>query len=245
MFRLLVMLVLTIIFFFIEIIVGNITNSVALIADAFHMLSDVISLIIAIIAVRISKRRSDINTYGWVRAEIVGANINTVFLLALSFSIVMSAIKRFFKPEIIQKVDLLLLVGCLGLAMNISGLFLFQGFHGHSHGGMSHGHSHGTKSDRDSHDSSSHGHSHDSSSHGHSHDDDAHGHSHADDSHGHSHGDNSHGHSHDDDSHGHSHSHTEAKPKDNVDMDDTDAEGEVSNRFETHTTRALQEVRFK
>ena len=133
-FRLIAMLSLTLTYFIVELVVGNITNSVALVADAFHMLSDFISLIIGIIAVRISKRRSDINTYGWVRAEVVGANVNTVFLLALCLTIIFDAVKRFIQPEPIEKVDLLLIVGSIGLGINIIGLFLFQGFHGHSHG---------------------------------------------------------------------------------------------------------------
>ncbi|CAF3852066.1 unnamed protein product [Didymodactylos carnosus] len=142
-FRLLCMLSLTFAYFVVEIVIGNVTNSVALVADALHMLSDVISLLIALIAVRIAKRRSDINTYGWVRAEIVGANINTVFLLALCLTIVFDIIKRYIEPEPIINVNLLLIVGSVGLAINIIGLFLFQGFHGHSHGGGgAHGHTH-------------------------------------------------------------------------------------------------------
>jgi cation diffusion facilitator family transporter len=133
-FRLLAMISLTFAYFIVELVVGNITKSVALVADAFHMLSDVISLVIGIIAVRIVKRRSDINTYGWVRAEVVGANINTVFLIALCLTIVFDAIKRFIEPEPIENVNLLLIVGSVGLGINIIGLFLFQGFHGHSHG---------------------------------------------------------------------------------------------------------------
>ena len=129
------MIFLTLSFFVVELVVGNITNSVALVADSFHMLSDVISLVIGIVAVRIAKRRSTINTYGWVRAEVVGANVNTVFLLALCLTIVFDAIKRFLTPEPIEKVNLLLIVGAIGLC-------LFQGFHGHSHGSHSHGHSH-------------------------------------------------------------------------------------------------------
>ncbi|CAF1285097.1 unnamed protein product, partial [Adineta ricciae] len=157
-FRLLTMLSLTFSFFFIELIVGNITNSLALVADAFHMLSDVISLFIGLFAVRIAKRRSDINTFGWVRAEVVGANINTVFLLALCLTIIFDAIKRYIQPEPIENPTLLLIVGSVGLGINIIGLFLFQGFHGHSHGGSSdadeaHGHSHNSTA-RD------HGHSH-------------------------------------------------------------------------------------
>jgi zinc transporter 1 len=189
-FRLLSMLSLTFTYFLVELIVGNITNSVALVADAFHMLSDVISLVIAIVAVRISKRRSDINTYGWVRAEVVGANINTVFLLALCLTIVFDAIKRFITPERIERVDLLLIVGSIGLGINIIGLFLFQGFHGHSHGGSSHGHSH------------------------------------------------------DDNSHGHSHNHADTKPKEIVEMNILDEQGDITTKFERHSTRALQEVRL-
>jgi zinc transporter 1 len=57
-FRLLAMLSLTFTYFVVELVVGNITKSVALVADSFHMLSDVISLVIGIVAVRIVKRRS-------------------------------------------------------------------------------------------------------------------------------------------------------------------------------------------
>ncbi|CAF3486883.1 unnamed protein product [Rotaria sp. Silwood1] len=137
--RLISMIFLTFGYFVVELVVGNITKSVALVADAFHMLSDVISLVIGLVAVRFIKRGSDVNTYGWVRAEVVGANINTVFLLALCLTIIFDAIKRFVDPEPIEKVDLLLIVGSVGLGINIIGLFLFQGFHGHSHGGHSHG----------------------------------------------------------------------------------------------------------
>ncbi|CAF0711752.1 unnamed protein product [Adineta steineri] len=153
--RLLTMLSLVFTFFIIELVVGNITNSVSLVADSFHMLSDAIALIIAIVAVRFSRHRSDTNTYGWVRAEVIGANINTVFLLTLCLTIIFDAIKRFIQPEPIENVNLLLIVGLIGLGINIIGLFLFQGFHGHSHG-----HSH--KAD-------SHGHAHKGDSHGHSH----------------------------------------------------------------------------
>lgn len=144
--RLLCMLMLTFSFFIVEIVVGNMTNSLALVADAFHMLSDIISLLIGLVAVRIAKRSSSINTYGWVRAEVVGANTNTVFLLALCLTIVFDTIKRMIQPEPIVNVNLLLIVGCIGLGINLIGLLLFQGFHGHSHGGKGHEHSHGGES---------------------------------------------------------------------------------------------------
>ncbi|CAF1240606.1 unnamed protein product [Adineta ricciae] len=148
-FRLVSMMILTFSYFVVELVVGNITNSLALVADAFHMLSDLIALAIGLIVVRIAKRRSNINTFGWVRAEVVGANINSVFLLALCLTIIFDTIKRYIQPEPIENPTLLLIVGSVGLGINIIGLFLFQGFHGHSHGGSSdadepHGHSHHT-----------------------------------------------------------------------------------------------------
>ena len=133
-FRLLIMLLLTFSFFIIELITGHLTKSLALVADAFHMLSDLISLFIGLFAVRIAKRKSNMNTFGWVRAEVVGANINTVFLLALCLTIVFDSIERFIEPEPIHNVNLLLLVGSIGLGINLVGLVLFQGFHGLSHG---------------------------------------------------------------------------------------------------------------
>lgn len=99
------------------------------------------------------------NTFGWARAEVLGALINAVFLLALCFSIFIESLKRFFDPESLHKPLLVLYVGIIGLIVNVIGLFLFHGKfflckplfgcsfvvslgHGHSHGG--HGHSHGS-----------------------------------------------------------------------------------------------------
>ena len=79
----------------VELVVGNWTNSMALVADSFHMLSDVIALLIALVSLRISPKEWSRNTYGWARAEVVGALINSVFLLALCFSITVEAIQRF------------------------------------------------------------------------------------------------------------------------------------------------------
>ena len=94
--RILGMLGMTGSFMLVELIVGYITNSMALVADSFHMLSDVIALIIAFISIRMSPKEWSKNTYGWARAEVVGALINSVFLFALCFSITVEAIQRFF-----------------------------------------------------------------------------------------------------------------------------------------------------
>ena len=68
--RLLGMLGMTASFMLVELVVGNLTNSMALVADSFHMLSDVIALIIAYISIKMSPKEWSKNTFGWARAEV-------------------------------------------------------------------------------------------------------------------------------------------------------------------------------
>ena len=76
-------------------------------------------------------------SFGLQRAEVVGALINGIALLALSFTLIIEAIQRFVMPEVIGSPWLVLYVGSAGLFINCVGIFLF---HGHSHHG--HGHEH-------------------------------------------------------------------------------------------------------
>lgn len=150
--RIAALLVIDIAFFLLEAIVGYAVHSLALVADSFHMLNDIISLFIALWAVRVksNKPADGKYTYGWQRAEILGALINAVFLLALCFTIIIEAIQRFFQPQTIESPKLVLIVGCMGLVSNFVGLVLFNEHgHSHSHGGSAkhshdhvHGHSH-------------------------------------------------------------------------------------------------------
>ncbi|KAL8850473.1 MAG: hypothetical protein Q9221_004615 [Calogaya cf. arnoldii] len=105
------------------------------------MLNDVLSLCVGLWAVKVAndKASSKVYTYGWQRAETLGALVNGVFLVALCLSIFLDAIQRFVEPQTVSNPRLVLIVGCLGLASNIMGLFLFHE-HGHSHGGHEHGH---------------------------------------------------------------------------------------------------------
>lgn len=70
------------------------TNSMALVADSFHMFSDVLSILIGYLAVHYSDKKSDRNTYDWARAGVLGAMANAVFLMALVFTIILNAIQR-------------------------------------------------------------------------------------------------------------------------------------------------------
>lgn len=77
------------------------------------------------------------NTFGWARAEVLGALVNAVFLVALCFSISVESIKRFIDIEVVHNPRQVLVVGFIGLLVNVVGLFLLydSGGHGHSHGG--------------------------------------------------------------------------------------------------------------
>ena len=148
------MLSMTFVFFLVELIVGQITKSVSLTTDSFHMLSDALALVIGLFTaivsnhlslfffsfhflsfffayhffhnVQISKRKTTKNTFGWVRAEVLGPLINSVFLASLCLGIVIEAIKRLFEPEKIEDIDLLLYVGITGLLIK---QFFAQGKH--------------------------------------------------------------------------------------------------------------------
>lgn len=138
--RLMCMLTLTFVFFIVEVVVSRITASLSMLSDSFHMLSDVIALIVALVAVRFAEKTHSTkkNTFGWIRAEVLGALVNAVFLTALCFTIILEAIERFTEPHEIDSPEMVAGVGAAGLLVNLLGLCLF---HGHAGGG--HGHSHG------------------------------------------------------------------------------------------------------
>ncbi|ESK87843.1 hypothetical protein Moror_15291 [Moniliophthora roreri MCA 2997] len=137
--RIKLLLAIDVIFFFVELIVGYAVGSLALVADSFHMLNDVMSLVVALYAIKLTSENATDSrySYGWHRAEILAALINGVFLLALCFSIFLEAMQRFFSTPEVGNPKLVVIVGSWGLLSNIIGLFLFHE-HGHSH---SHSHS--------------------------------------------------------------------------------------------------------
>jgi len=128
------MMSLTTFFFFVEIIVGYMTNSMALVADSFHMLGDIAALVVSFLSIKMSPKKWSKNTFGWARAEVLGALVNAVFLVALCFSITIEACKRFIEEEHIHEPKLILIVGVIGLLVNTLGLgLLYQHGGGHSH----------------------------------------------------------------------------------------------------------------
>ncbi|KAA8497268.1 putative zinc transporter protein [Porphyridium purpureum] len=157
--------VLCLLFMLVELVGGYFAHSLAIMSDAAHLMSDLAGFLLSLVAVSIGRLPGDANmSYGYARAEIIGALVSVMFIWSLTAVLLFFGIYRMFHPSDVDG-RLMLVLGLIGLAVNLTLGFVL----GHSHG--HHGHSH------------AHGHDH---SHGHEHAHE-HNHSHAD-GHEHTHG---------------------------------------------------------
>lgn len=120
----------TAVFLVAEVVGGFLSNSLALLADAGHMFTDVGALALSLVAMRMAQRPpSPKKTYGYVRLEILAALINGTALLFIAFVILNEAWERFQTPPEVDG-PLLLAVAVVGLGVNVTGALLL-----HSHAG--------------------------------------------------------------------------------------------------------------
>jgi len=112
----------------VEVVGGLVAGSLALLADAVHMLSDNVALALALFAVWLADRpASPERTYGYKRAEVLAALANGVTLVALSIWIFYEAFQRFRDPPDVLG-GWVLVIGLIGVAVNLAaGLILFRG----------------------------------------------------------------------------------------------------------------------
>ena len=124
--RLLITVLLNLFITVAEVIGGIISGSLALISDALHNFSDAISVIISYIAIKLKERDSSSkHTFGFKRAEILAAVINSSVLVIISIYLFYEAILRFQNPEPIKGV-LMTVVASVGLVANIAGTLLLK-----------------------------------------------------------------------------------------------------------------------
>lgn len=122
--NLLIVLLMTGTFMVMEVIGGFLTQSLALLADAGHMLTDVAALGLSAFAMWMAARPSTPEkTYGYHRAEILAAVTNAVVLLLLAAWILYEAYRRVFEPPHVLGVPMLL-IGLVGLAVNVASMKL-------------------------------------------------------------------------------------------------------------------------
>lgn len=106
-------------FLVVEVVAGVATGSLALLADAAHMASDVVALVIALVAQQLLGRpATDRHTYGLQRAEVLGAQANGIGLVVVAAWIVVTAVPRLGDPSEVHGGGLLV-VAALGLVVNL------------------------------------------------------------------------------------------------------------------------------
>jgi cobalt-zinc-cadmium efflux system protein len=115
-----------------QIIGGIISGSLALISDALHNFSDVLSLVFSLVANKLSRRKASIDqTFGYKRAELIAAFVNASTLVIVALILVYGAINRFFNPHPIQS-GLVILLALLGILVNGFSVLLLQKDAGHN-----------------------------------------------------------------------------------------------------------------
>ncbi len=109
-----------------EVIGGILSNSLALLGDAGHMLVDALALGLSLFAIAIASRpATSSKTFGYHRVEIMAALVNGSTLVLVSLWIFYEAYQRFLNPPLI-KTPIMLLVATIGLVANIAGILLLR-----------------------------------------------------------------------------------------------------------------------
>ena len=117
---------LTLFFLFVEVAGGILTNSLALLSDAAHMMTDVIALGVSLFAVRLARKPADAKrTYGYARMEAIGAMINGGLLFLVAGYILWEAVGRFREPPHVASTGMLVVAG-LGLVVNLISMQLLR-----------------------------------------------------------------------------------------------------------------------
>ena len=122
------MLAIAVTVFLVQIIVATLTGSLALFADAGHVLTDAIGVLMALIAITVGQRgggRDARSSYGFHRAEVLAAGANGLILLGLCAVIVVGAVRRLNAPVEIDG-GLVLAAGAVGLIANVIALLLLR-----------------------------------------------------------------------------------------------------------------------
>ena len=136
--KLLLAIVLNLVIVFLQIGFGVYSKSISLITDAVHNFQDVVSLIIAFIAILYSgKKPSELRTFGYLRSEVMAGFINSAVLVGAVLLIIINSIERFFYPQEIEGLYVII-VGFVAFVINSFSAFLL-GFHHHH----DHNHHHG------------------------------------------------------------------------------------------------------
>jgi cobalt-zinc-cadmium efflux system protein len=125
-------IVITLIFMAIELVGGWISNSLALISDAAHMLTDVGAMLLSLFALWFAKRPSTpVMSFGYHRAEILGALVSVLLIWMISGLLIFEAISRLQSPPEV-KGPIVFIVATVGLGANLLSMRILHGAQGHN-----------------------------------------------------------------------------------------------------------------
>ena len=110
-----------------EVVVAFAVSSLALLADAGHMLTDAIALVMAIVAVRLARRPAHGRwTFGYARAEVLSAAVNGITLLVVGAVVLVEAVRRLVQPAHVGGLPLVV-VAAVGLGVNLVATLVLAG----------------------------------------------------------------------------------------------------------------------
>ncbi|HEY0045253.1 MAG TPA: cation diffusion facilitator family transporter [Flavobacterium sp.] len=110
-----------------QVVGGIFSGSLALLSDALHNFSDVLSLIFSYAANRLSRRKASLQqTFGYKRAEIIAAFVNALTLIVVALFLIYESVERFFNPQPIAT-GLVIWLSILGIAANGLSVLLLKG----------------------------------------------------------------------------------------------------------------------
>jgi len=122
--RLLAVLLISVVILVAQVVGGLLSGSLALLADAGHMLTDVAGLALALVAIALAQRPPTLTrTWGLARAEVLAAGVNAVVLIAVGIWVLVEAVRRFTDPPDVAS-GTMLVFGAIGLAGNVLGMGL-------------------------------------------------------------------------------------------------------------------------
>jgi cobalt-zinc-cadmium efflux system protein len=109
-----------------QIIGGIASGSLALLSDALHNFSDVLSLVFSLIAHKLSRKKAtEAHTFGYKRAELIATFVNALTLVIVAFILIYGATDRFFHPKSIES-NLVIWLSLLGIVVNGGSVLLLQ-----------------------------------------------------------------------------------------------------------------------
>lgn len=136
--RLVIAIMLNVLIVVLQIFYGFLSNSISLLTDALHNLQDVVSLIIALVAVVVvQKLPTKEMTFGFVRSEALAGFVNSLFLMVAVFVILFFAVSRLFNPQEIEGLYVIIF-GLIGFVINFISAKILVNHHHHDHDDHNH-----------------------------------------------------------------------------------------------------------